>query len=286
MHSGVVALSLVILAVAPSAAHEPCGLAADRCSDAASALRIAQAAPPVVRPPMPSTRSPALPAPPTIPSRPVQPAPKVRAPVVVPLTQPSTGQGTKPADAAAGEAKQKQARPAGKREYIGAIRARYQQILLGRDFNRRRGEQDRAIEINPNDADAHTYRGGAYTSKKDDDKALPDLDRAIALNPKQGAAFGVRGTLRIEKQQYPEAVADLDRAIELNPNMLVGYLQRAKGYEGLGKKTDALNDYQKVVDGKPFGIGDFLNQAEARKAIDRLSDKDGGCRRTAESSCL
>jgi hypothetical protein len=48
---------------------------------------------------------------------------------------------------------------------------------------------------------------------------------------------------------------------------------------------EALTDYQKVVDSKPIGLGDFLTQAEARKGIDRLSDK-AGCRRTADSSCL
>jgi len=53
-------------------------------------------------------------------------------------------------------------------------------------------------------------------SKQED--ALQDLDKAIELNPKNAQSYGVRGLVKIELNKDDEAKKDLAKCYELDPN--------------------------------------------------------------------
>ena len=52
---------------------------------------------------------------------------------------------------------------------------------------------DRAIELNPDLAEAYYVRGAAYNSLGDPNRALQDLDKTIELNREYAGAYYHRG---------------------------------------------------------------------------------------------
>ena len=117
-----------------------------------------------------------------------------------------------------------------------------------------KGEHDRAIEdydkaiaLNPKNANAYYNRGNAYYNMSEYDRAIKDYDNAIALDPKYADAYGNRGTSYRNKGEYDSAIADYDKSIALNPNDAIDYNNRGFAYEKLGNKQMAETDYQKAL---------------------------------------
>ena len=72
----------------------------------------------------------------------------------------------------------------------------------------------RAIEFNPEFADAYNGRGAAYGTKGEFDRATADWNKAIELNPKLAQAYSNRGIAHREKGEFDRALADCNKAIE------------------------------------------------------------------------
>lgn len=98
---------------------------------------------------------------------------------------------------------------------------------------------DKAIQFNPEDADAYSYRGAAKLKLKDFEGALFDCNRAIQLNPEDADAYSNRGQAQFHlgaakfrrgqakkaQELYEAAIEDYTQAIKLNP-------EDAKFYSG------------------------------------------------------
>ena len=127
---------------------------------------------------------------------------------------------------------------------------------------------NKAIELNPEHADAYHERGRAYTYKNDYDKAIADFDRALELDPNdmdtevlRAGAYALRGVAYYEAGDYDSAIADfngviadLDKIIELDPNnadanILVAnaYLVRGVAYYEEGDYDKAIADYEEAI---------------------------------------
>ncbi|MGB8647076.1 MAG: tetratricopeptide repeat protein [Anaerolineae bacterium] len=76
----------------------------------------------------------------------------------------------------------------------------------------------RAIELNPNLAEAYNNRAYVEMVKKDYAAALPDLDRAIQLRPNYVNALMNRGDIYnyYYAIDYTRAVADYDRVLQID----------------------------------------------------------------------
>ena len=77
-------------------------------------------------------------------------------------------------------------------------------------------DYDRALELEPEDALAFTYRGACKADLGRLEEAIADHDRALALDPQLGLAWANRGICRQELGRLREAIADYDRALELS----------------------------------------------------------------------
>ena len=91
---------------------------------------------------------------------------------------------------------------------------------------------DKAIQLNPEDAEAYSYRGAAKLKLDDFEGALFDCNRAIQLNPEDadaysnrgqaqfylGAAEFRRGQAKKAQELYEAAIKDYTQAIKLNPD--------------------------------------------------------------------
>jgi len=109
---------------------------------------------------------------------------------------------------------------------------------------------NRAIESEPESADAYFGRGLVYHELEQYQQAIADLDKAIEINPEHPYAHFQRGFVYHQLEQYEEAVADFTRAIEIRPDEWA-YMLRAAAYNYLGQAELAQADYDRAAELAP-----------------------------------
>jgi len=109
---------------------------------------------------------------------------------------------------------------------------------------------NRAIESEPESADAYFGRGLVYHELEQYQEAIADFDRAIEIDPEHPHAHFQRGFVYHQLEQYEQAVADFTRAIEIRPDGWA-YMLRAAAYNYLGQAELAQADYDRAVELTP-----------------------------------
>ena len=84
-------------------------------------------------------------------------------------------------------------------------------------------DSTKAIEKNPDDADAYRERANAWEEKGDYDQAIADYSKAIELDQRDVNLYYLRSYLYSEKGDYDQAIADCTKAIEINPDDAKAY---------------------------------------------------------------
>ena len=100
---------------------------------------------------------------------------------------------------------------------------------------------DRAIEAEPDNADAYFGRGLVCHELQQYQQAIADFDRAIGIDPDHPYAHFQRGFAYHQLEQYEQAVADLTKAIEIRPDAWA-YTLRSAAYGKLGQRELAQAD--------------------------------------------
>ena len=140
------------------------------------------------------------------------------------------------------------------------------------EYDRAIQDYDKAIELNPNDAEAYNNRGVAYENKEEYDRAIQDFDKAIELNPNDAEAYRNRGIAYEHKEEHDRAIQDFDKAIELDPNDAEAYRDRGIAYEHKEEFDRAIKDYDKAIELNPKYIEAYNNRGIAygnKKEYDR-----------------
>jgi tetratricopeptide (TPR) repeat protein len=96
---------------------------------------------------------------------------------------------------------------------------------------------NKAIELNPNGADAYNYRGVAYTDLKQYERAIEDFNKTIEFDPKNADAHNNRGVAYCFLGHYERAIEDFNKAMELNPNFIMAYSNRELALSKLEEKN-------------------------------------------------
>ena len=108
-------------------------------------------------------------------------------------------------------------------------------------------DYNRAIELDPINAQSYTNRGVIYDELQQRGKALADYNEAILLDSTETKAYNNRGLVYADLHRYEEALADLSRAIELDPNYARAYFNRGNIYHGLQRYDEALASYGQAI---------------------------------------
>jgi tetratricopeptide (TPR) repeat protein len=87
-------------------------------------------------------------------------------------------------------------------------------------------QYERAIEEDPNFAEAYYNRGVAYGNLKQYERAIEDYNKAIELDPNHTSAYYNRGNAYYYLKQYERAIEDYNKTIELDPNHAKAYNNR------------------------------------------------------------
>lgn len=86
--------------------------------------------------------------------------------------------------------------------------------------------------------------------------------RAIELNPEYANAYNNRGNVYRRLENYERAIEDYNKATELKPDYALAYNNRGIAYRHLKNYSRAIEDYNKAIEIKPDDASPYLNLAE------------------------
>jgi tetratricopeptide (TPR) repeat protein len=148
----------------------------------------------------------------------------------------------------------------------------YAQALVGGsisilDTNPNQAESllEKAIELDPANAEAFYYLGKLHTSKKDYAKAIQSYDKAIDLAPSSPDAFFNLGFIYYGRKDYPKAEAMFLKVTELQSAYLdEAYFNLAVVQNLQGKKEESIGNLERALEVNP-------NNDRAKKYLLRLT---------------
>lgn len=152
-------------------------------------------------------------------------------------------------------------------------------LLAEVDLNRGRfdlalGRIDRALEINPNDADSTALRGAILVWAGRAAEAVPWSEHALRLDPANARTALYLGIASYLLSRYGQAVEALDRALALNlgrNTQLIGRSVLAAAYAELDRAEDAARERNAAMQLSPFlDAGRFAGQFGAQPARDHM----------------
>ncbi len=107
-------------------------------------------------------------------------------------------------------------------------------------------DYNQAIKLKSDDDYAYSHRGMAKSELGDHDGAIDDHDKAIRLSPKSAYFYNNRGEAKRSVGDYAGAVEDYNQAIKLNPKYSTAYYHRGLAKEALGQQAAAKIDFEKA----------------------------------------
>ena len=105
----------------------------------------------------------------------------------------------------------------------------------------------RAIELDPNCAEAYAGRGDIYYAKGNYAAAIYDFGKLIKLQPLSAETYFARGQAYSKQGDTQDALQDLTGAIKLKPDYAEAYQARAMLYSDQHAYTEAMADVQKAL---------------------------------------
>ena len=112
-------------------------------------------------------------------------------------------------------------------------------------------EFDRAITLDPYNAQALYNRGLLYQGEKQHQFAIDDFTAANGLTPQRAEPLLARAVSYLALDKITEAAADLDEAVQADPQNGQIWMTRGLAYERLGDKTKAAASYSRAIAIRP-----------------------------------
>jgi TolB-like protein len=154
-------------------------------------------------------------------------------------------------------------------------------LLHGDDLREEaRADLEKALELEPTKSEVLGYAGCALADLGDTERALPLLERAIEENPNNAQAWAALGAAQLLRRQYEPAVESLQRGLRISPTdyrRSVWLTALTRALVKMGKLDQALAAAQEAcrADAKFYPAQILLalvlaklgNEAEAVKAL-------------------
>ncbi|MBH5368348.1 tetratricopeptide repeat protein [Bradyrhizobium glycinis] len=112
-------------------------------------------------------------------------------------------------------------------------------------------EFNRAVGLDPYNAQALYGRALIYQGNNQHDFAIADFSAASGLNPQKAEPLLGRANSYLALGKVKEAAADLDEASAADPHNAQVWTARGQAYERLGDKAKAAASYTKAVALRP-----------------------------------
>jgi adenylate cyclase len=114
-------------------------------------------------------------------------------------------------------------------------------------------ELERALQLNPNDADSHMNRGAIMNYLSRPDEAIDALETAMHFNPNMLPPHYMQlGFAYYLKQRYDDAIVMLEKGLGKYPDHVFLHIVLAAAYAQAGRSQDAAREAKKVLRLHPF----------------------------------
>ena len=137
----------------------------------------------------------------------------------------------------------------------------------------------KAIEIQPNLAEAHNGLGFVYAKQGKADAAIAEFAKALKIKPNLASAHCNLGFVFIARGETDKAISHLSKAVEIDPSNVEAYCNLASALGQHGDYDKAIDHYNKALEINPdmaqahSGLGMMLLlQDDTRGAMDHLSE--------------
>nr|MBA4182398.1 tetratricopeptide repeat protein [Acidobacteriota bacterium] len=148
------------------------------------------------------------------------------------------------------------------------------------DWSAAENQFKRALELNPNYADAHLGYANLLSNTGRHAEALAEIKRARELDPLFPFVNAFEGQFLLHAGQTDEALARLQKSFELEPNFWMPHLFASSAYIKKGMYAEAIAEARKARELAPFltiatAYGSYAlaksgKQAEARAELESL----------------
>jgi tetratricopeptide (TPR) repeat protein len=134
-------------------------------------------------------------------------------------------------------------------------------------------DYNKAIEIDPNFAEAYINRGNAKSKLQDYIEAIADYTKALSINPSLVLALSNRGRCKLELKDYIGALNDCNKALSIVQD---GFSYAIRGTVKICLKNyqDALSDFNKALENNYENGFVYYNRGIVKNF---LNDTEGDC---------
>ena len=114
-----------------------------------------------------------------------------------------------------------------------------------------------------NDAAFYNNRGIDYRKEGKLDLAIKDFDKAIELNPEFAEAYNNLGNVYDDKGDFDKAIVNFNTAIKFKSDFVEAYVNSGVAYGKRDEFNKAINDFTKAIDLDPDHVGAYFNRGNA-----------------------
>lgn len=154
---------------------------------------------------------------------------------------------------------------------------RGRKAYLANDFKSSAEHFEKAVQMYPDFAMAHTNLGSSYLMEGAWEKALGEFERAIALDPKKIGAYNNLSLAFLLLKRYPDSEAAARRALEIDPryvrslSLLGNSLAAEQRYTQ--EAVDALRQSRKEIPDDWLALAEvLLRRGELDQAVAELRE--------------
>ncbi len=134
------------------------------------------------------------------------------------------------------------------------------------------GDFEKAIELEPGNANYRLLRAVFLRSRKKLEDALAEVERVIARSPEDANALILQGEVLRDLGQVDKALKSFDHATELSPQTPGPYQSRGEIFRDQGEFEKAAEEFSKVLELQPGQVLSLIHRAEAYLRSNRLDE--------------
>jgi tetratricopeptide (TPR) repeat protein len=131
------------------------------------------------------------------------------------------------------------------------------------------------LKIQPDNADAHENLGVALARRGQADEAIAHFQQALKINPDNADAHNNLGNTLIDRGRFEEALAQYKQAVELDPHFAEARCNLGNVLERLGRFEEAMAHYRRALEIAPDNVGAQKNFSWLRATCPLASLRNG-----------
>ena len=131
---------------------------------------------------------------------------------------------------------------------------------------------DRALEINPQYAETWSNKGNSLGCLGRFDEAIKCYDKALEINPQLAEAWFNKGASLHCLGRFDEAIKCQDKALEINPQYAAAWGVKGNSLNGLGRFDEAIKCHDKALEINPQNAETWLNKGLSLEKLGRSDE--------------